>query len=127
MAKLPIPSSRGQLTLSAGVFRLENSPGKWKARLPKGALGRLCARWGSADSEMPVKSIQLGQVWRHEASGKLYLVTKLYREVLAEFAMLREANVPPGAADSTRVRVTRTPAGATLAGYIFTQDTEENF
>ena len=39
---------------------------------------------------MSVKSIQLGQVWRHEATGKLYLVTKLYKEVFADFAMLRE-------------------------------------
>jgi hypothetical protein len=75
---------------------------------------------------MPVKSIQLGQVWRNDASGKLYLVTKVYNEVLAEFAMLREANVPPGVADSTRVRITRTAAGATLAGYSYTQDMEEN-
>jgi hypothetical protein len=73
---------------------------------------------------MTVKSIQLGQIWRHEATGKLYLVTKLYSEVLADFAMLREANVPPSAGDSTRVRVTRTAAGATLAGYSFTQDVE---
>lgn len=76
-------------------------------------------------SGMPVKSIQLGQVWRHDATGKLYLVTKVYREVLAEFAMLREANVTPGAADSTRVRVTKTANGAILEGYSFTQDTEE--
>jgi hypothetical protein len=76
---------------------------------------------------MPVKSIQLGQVWRHDETGKLYLVTKVYREVLAEFAMLREANVPPGVVDSTRVRINRTPDGATLAGYSFTQEMEENF
>jgi hypothetical protein len=71
---------------------------------------------------MPVKSVQLGQIWRHESTGKLYLVTKLYREVFAEFAMLREANVEPGTGDSTRVRVSKTSAGATLPGYAFTQD-----
>lgn len=76
-------------------------------------------------TEMPVKAIQLGQIWRHDETGKLYLVTKLYREILADFAMLREANVPPGTGDSTRVRVTKTPAGATLEGYTFTQDTGE--
>jgi hypothetical protein len=71
---------------------------------------------------MAVKSIQLGQVWRHEASGKLYLVTKLYNEVFAEFAMLREANVSPVGSDTTRVRVSKTSQGASLPGYIFTQD-----
>ncbi len=71
---------------------------------------------------MAVKTIQLGQVWRHEASGKLYLVTKLYNEVFAEFAMLREANVSPVDNDTTRVRVSKTSQGASLPGYIFTQD-----
>ena len=74
---------------------------------------------------MSVKSVQLGQVWRHEASGKLYLVTKLYREVFAEFAMLREANVSPLDYDTTRVRVSKSAAGASLPGYIFTQDSNE--
>ncbi len=73
---------------------------------------------------MTVKSIQLGQIWRHEATGKLYLVTKLYSEALADFAMLRETNVPPGTGDSTRVRVSKSAAGATLAGYAFAQDPE---
>jgi hypothetical protein len=71
---------------------------------------------------MSVKSVQLGQVWRHEASGKLYLVTKLYREVFAEFAMLREANVSPLDNDTTRVRISKSAEGASLPGYIFTQD-----
>ena len=74
---------------------------------------------------MSVKSVQLGQVWRHEASGKLYLVTKLYNEVFAEFAMLREANVSPIGSDTTRVRVSKSLEGASLPGYVFTQDTGE--
>jgi len=74
---------------------------------------------------MSVKSIQLGQVWRHEASGKLYLVTKLYSEVFTEFAMLREANVSPLDNDTTRVRVSKSPEGASLPGYVFTQDSSE--
>ena len=73
---------------------------------------------------MAVKSIQLGQVWRHEATGKLYLVTKLYKEVFADFAMLREANVSPIGSDTTRVRVSKSLEGASLPGYVFTQDTD---
>ena len=75
--------------------------------------------------EMPVKSVQLGQVWRHEATGKLYLVTKLYSEVFAQYAMLREANVSPLDNDTTRVRVSKSPEGASLPGYTFTQDSGE--
>jgi hypothetical protein len=71
---------------------------------------------------MSVKSVQLGQVWRHEASGKLYLVTKLYNEAFAEFAMLREANVSPLNNDTTRVRISKRAEGASLPGYVFTQD-----
>ena len=74
---------------------------------------------------MPVKSVQLGQVWRHEATGKLYLVTKLYSEVFAQYAMLREANVSPLDNDTTRVRVSKSPEGAFLPGYTFTQDSGE--
>ena len=71
---------------------------------------------------MAVKSVQLGQVWRHEASGKLYLVTKLYNEVFTQYAMLREANVSPLGNDTTRVRVSKSSEGAALPGYTFTQD-----
>ena len=74
---------------------------------------------------MPVKSVQLGQVWRHDASGKLYLVTKLYNEVFADYAMLREANVSPLNNDTTRVRISKGPEGASLPGYTFTQDSQE--
>ena len=38
---------------------------------------------------MAVKSIQLGQVWRHDASGQDYLVTKVYSEVFTHYAILR--------------------------------------
>ena len=41
---------------------------------------------------MPVKTIQLGQVWRNDANGVNYLVTKLYSEVFTQFAMLRQAD-----------------------------------
>ena len=44
-------------------------------------------------STMAVKSIQLGQVWRNEADGKNYLVTKVYNELFTQFAMLRPADM----------------------------------
>ena len=37
---------------------------------------------------MAVKSIKLGQVWRKDDDGKDYLVTKVYSEVFAQYAVL---------------------------------------
>lgn len=74
---------------------------------------------------MSVKSIQLGQVWRNDASGQNFLVTKLYSEVFAQFAMLRHADATAATTDTVRVKVQKTPEGATLPGYTFTQDSQD--
>lgn len=73
---------------------------------------------------MSVKTIQLGQVWRRDETGENYLVTKLYNEVFAQFAMLRPAK-STGNAETIRLKVQRTGDGATLPGYTFTQDSSE--
>lgn len=74
---------------------------------------------------MPVKSIQLGQVWRNDANGKNYLVTKLYSEVFTQYAMLREAGSNAAEAGTTRVKVQKTAEIATLPGYTYTQDAQD--
>lgn len=74
---------------------------------------------------MAVKSIQLGQVWRNNENGSTFLVTKLYRELFTEYAMLRPANFNAPEADTIRVKVSKTPEGVTLPGYTFTQDSQE--
>jgi hypothetical protein len=74
---------------------------------------------------MPVKSIQLGQVWRNDANGTNYLVTKLYNEVFTQYAMLREANSNAANAGTQRVKVTKGADGATLPGYTYTQDSQD--
>ena len=76
---------------------------------------------------MAVKSIQLGQVWRQDAAGKNFLVTKLYNEVFSQYAMLRPADATAATTDTIRVKVTKTAEGATLPGYTFTQDSGEEF
>ena len=73
---------------------------------------------------MPVKSIQLGQVWRNDESGRLFLVTKLYNEVFTQFAMLRSADAAAATSDTLRVKVQKSNEGATLPGYTFTQEGE---
>ena len=73
---------------------------------------------------MPVKAIQPGQIWRHDHSGKTFLVTKVYKEALAQYAMLRPADSTTPT-DSVRVHVKKTADGATLPGYTFAQDGQE--
>jgi len=58
---------------------------------------------------MAVSSIQLGQVWRSEADGQDYLVTKVYNEVFSQFAMLRPAGITAPDAPTVRVKVTKGP------------------
>jgi hypothetical protein len=74
---------------------------------------------------MSVKSIQLGQVWTNDQTGQNYLVTKLYSEVFAQYAMLRTADAAAAETDTVRVKVQKTADGATLPGYTFTQESQE--
>lgn len=71
---------------------------------------------------MAVKSIQLGQVWRSDADGQDYLVTKVYSEVFTQYAVLRPAAVTAPEAPTTRVKVAKNAGGAELPGYTFTQE-----
>ena len=71
---------------------------------------------------MAVKSIQLGQVWRNDKDGRDYLVTKLYSEVFAQYAVLRPAGLAAPDAQTVRVKVAKSPEGAGLPGYTFTQE-----
>ena len=71
---------------------------------------------------MAVNSIQLGQVWRSESDGQDYLVTKVYSEVFTQYAMLRPAGITAPDAPTVRIKVVKTPQGATIPGYAFTQE-----
>lgn len=66
------------------------------------------------------RSIQMGQIWKNEASGENYLVTKMYQEVFTTYAVLRK--VGDETAGTVRVRVQKTADGMTLPGYTFTQE-----
>jgi len=76
----------------------------------------------SGKTTVAVSSIQLGQVWRSDADGQDYLVTKVYNEVFSQFAMLRPAGIAAPDAPTVRVKVTKSPDGAALPGYTFTQE-----
>ncbi|HUM05668.1 MAG TPA: hypothetical protein VLT90_09410 [Terriglobales bacterium] len=71
---------------------------------------------------MAVKSIKLGQVWRQDASGQDFLVTKVYNEVFSQFAVLRPAEVNAPDAPVVKVKVAKSPDGVTLPGFSFTQE-----
>ena len=72
---------------------------------------------------MPVKKIQVGQVWKRDQGGESFLITKVYSEALATYAVLRRAGAetePP-----VRVKVSRAGATQTLPGFSFAQQSDE--
>lgn len=74
---------------------------------------------------MPVKQILLGQVWRNDASGQNYLVTKVYSEVFTQYAMLRPAAANAASAETLRVKIQKSGESATLPGYTYTQESQD--
>lgn len=66
------------------------------------------------------RTMQMGQVWRNNASGDNYLVTRIYQEVFTTYAVLRK--VGDETEGTTRVKVQKSAEGVTLPGYTFTQE-----
>jgi hypothetical protein len=64
---------------------------------------------------MPVRKVQIGQVWKQDGTGDTYLVTKLYDEALATMAILRKV----GAENQSpvKVKVQQAGNGQTLPGF----------
>ncbi len=65
---------------------------------------------------MAVKNIKLGQVWRQDASGQDFLVTKVYSEVFTQYAVLRPAEVNAPNVPGIKVKVAKSADGVALAG-----------
>lgn len=65
---------------------------------------------------MSVRKIQIGQLWKKEDSGDIFLVTRVYSEALSTIVVLRKS----GAEDEnvTRVKVARTDGGQNLPGFV---------
>jgi len=68
---------------------------------------------------MAVKRILVGQVWKNAESGDTYLVTKIYNEALASFAMLRKTGAETE--NLVRVKIQRSGEGQELPGFLYTQ------
>jgi CYTH domain-containing protein len=76
-------------------------------------------------SEIMIKAVQAGQVWRSDENGDNFLVTKVYGELFTQYAMLRPAKVSAPDAETVRVKITKDANGMTLPGYTFTQDSQD--
>ncbi|HKV06088.1 MAG TPA: hypothetical protein VJO53_13410 [Candidatus Acidoferrales bacterium] len=72
---------------------------------------------------MPVKKVQVGQVWKQNESGDSFLVTKLYSEALTTFAVLRKTGSETEA--PVRVKVSHAGATASLPGFTYTQESDD--
>ena len=70
---------------------------------------------GVLTTGMPVRKVQIGQVWKQDGTGDTYLVTKLYAEALATMAILRKI----GAENQlpVKVKVQQAGTGQTLPGF----------
>ena len=60
------------------------------------------------------EQIQIGQVWQKNESGESYLVTQLYTEALATFAVFQMEVVPI----EYQAAGTRVTASGSMAGYM---------
>jgi hypothetical protein len=71
---------------------------------------------------MSVRKIQLGQLWKQDATGDIYLVTRLYSEALNTVVVLRKSGSEGEA--QLRVRVERGGRGQTIVGFSPAQEEE---
>jgi hypothetical protein len=72
---------------------------------------------------VPVKKVQVGQVWKQDGTGDSFLVTKIYNEALTSFAVLRKTGSESEA--PLRVKVTHSGGAADLPGYTYTQQSDD--
>jgi len=72
---------------------------------------------------VPVKRVQVGQVWKKDDSGDTFLITKVYNEALTTFAVLRKT----GSEDEPPIRIKVAKSGATagLPGFSYTQESDD--
>src|SRR5260370_25186052 len=87
------------------------------------AVDTLCgALYSQSQSFMGVSKIQIGQLWKKDGTGDIYLVTRLYSEALNTMVILRKS----GAEDEKqiRVRVERAASGQKIPGVSPAQEDE---
>ncbi|MGB2628688.1 MAG: hypothetical protein WAK20_18030 [Candidatus Acidiferrum sp.] len=65
---------------------------------------------------MSVRKIQIGQLWKKEDSGDIFLVTRVYSEALSTIVVLRKSGAEEE--NVTRVKAERTTQGHNLPGFV---------
>ena len=86
--------------------------------------------WGALYSQrqpillMSLMKIQVGQLWKKDGTGDIYLVTRLYSEALNTMVVLRKSGAEGEA--QIRVRVERGIKGQMIQGFSPAQE-EESF
>jgi hypothetical protein len=64
---------------------------------------------------MGTSKIQIGQLWKKESTGDIYLVTRLYSEALNTMVILRKSGAEDEA--QVRVRVEQAAGGPKIPGF----------
>jgi len=72
---------------------------------------------------MAVPKIQIGQLWKQDGTGEIYLVTRLYSEALYTMVILRKSGAEEEA--QMRVKVERAVGGQTIPGFSPAQEDEK--
>lgn len=101
---------------------------------PRGVLSAQRAPWAVVDtlrgalysqsrSLMSVSKIQIGQLWKKDGTGDIYLVTRLYSEALNTMVILRKSGAENEA--QIRVRVERAAEGQKITGFSPAQEDEK--
>ncbi len=72
---------------------------------------------------MAVPKIQIGQLWKQDGTGEIYLVTRLYSEALYTMVILRKSGAEEEA--QMRVKVERAAGGQTIPGFSPAQEDEK--
>jgi len=93
--------------------------------LPREAVDTLRGSlYSQSKSPMSVSKIQIGQLWRKDGTGDIYLVTRLYSEALNTMVILRKSGSEGEA--QIRVRVDRAGSTQNIPGFSPAQE-DENF
>ena len=109
---------RGPIREGSSTWRTECVP---PAREAVDTLGG--SLYSQSQPLMSVSKIQIGQLWKNDGTGDIYLVTRLYSEALNTMVILRKS----GAEDEAqiRVRVERAAGGQKIPGFSPAQEDEK--
>jgi len=72
---------------------------------------------------MSASKIQIGQLWKKDGTGDIYLVTRIYSEALTTMVILRKSGAEEEA--QMRVKVERAAGGQTIPGFSPAQEDEK--